>query len=511
MKNKIFYLIVSTLIILAGCSEDTIEENGVGRLTGTVVAKTTNTPLENIKIVTSPASSTVFTDASGNFVIETISVGEYSVQAESDIYADAFEAVSILNNETSSVVFELEVSKSNNIEPLVPELLTPTDGASNLEPNIQFIWSSSESDTDEITYKFQLRNGTTNEILSREVVADTTITIENLNLGTNYFWQVSASDDNSEVQSTVSQFSTNSTPQNTYFYVRSVNGNSVIYSGSANDDDQGSDDQDNDDVNFNEFKLTSESFNSFRPHKNNETSKIAFLRTVNGATQLHTMNLDGSGIKQVTNTIPVNGFRIDEIDYTWAQNGGKLYYPSFDKLYSIDPDGGGSTLIYKTTDGSFISEVSASEFDDNLIAVKTNNNAGYSVRVYTVRLSSGTEERVIFQNGVGAVKGIDLNANGTQLVYSKDTSGSQNEQYRQFSSRIYIYNLNTGVERLFDNGAVSGSNDIQPRWSPSEGAIIFTRKPSNINSVPNVLVSPLSEYTSDNILFTNASMPDWEE
>ena len=511
MKNKIFYLIVSTLIILAGCSEDTIEENGVGRLTGTVVAKTTNTPLENIKIVTSPASSTVFTDASGNFVIETISVGEYSVQAESDIYADAFEAVSILNNETSSVVFELEVSKSNNIEPLVPELLTPTDGASNLEPNIQFIWSSSESDTDEIIYKFQLRNGTTNEIISREVVADTTVTIENLNLGTNYFWQVSASDDNSEVQSTVSQFSTNSTPQNTYFYVRSVNGNSVIYSGSANDDDQGSDDQDNDDVNFNEFKLTSESFNSFRPHKNNETSKIAFLRTVNGATQLHTMNLDGSGIKQVTNTIPVNGFRIDEIDYTWAQNGGKLYYPSFDKLYSIDPDGGGSTLIYKTTDGSFISEVSASEFDDNLIAVKTNNNAGYSVRVYTVRLSSGTEERVIFQNGVGAVKGIDLNANGTQLVYSKDTSGSQNEQYRQFSSRIYIYNLNTGVERLFDNGAVSGSNDIQPRWSPSEGAIIFTRKPSNINSVPNVLVSPLSEYTSDNILFTNASMPDWEE
>jgi len=507
MKNKIFYLIISTLIILAGCSEDTIEENGVGRLTGTVVAKTTNTPLENIKIVTSPASSTVFTDASGNFVIETISVGEYSVQAESDIYADAFEAVSILNNETSSVVFELEVSKTNNIEPLVPELLTPTDGASNLEPNIQFIWSSSESDTDEITYKFQLRNGTTNEIISREVVADTTVTIENLNLGTNYFWQVSASDDSSEVQSTVSQFSTNSTPQNNYFYVRSVNGNSVIYSGNKKD----ASNEEDAEVNFNEFKLTSESFNSFRPHKNNETSKIAFLRTVNGATQLHTMNLDGSGVKQVTSTIPVNGFRMDEIDYTWAQNGGKLYYPNFDKLYSINPDGGGSTLIYKTTDGSFISEVSVSQFDDNLIALKTNNSDGYNVRVYTVRLSSGTEERVIFQNAMGAVKGIDLNANGTQLLYSKDTSGSQNNEYRQFANRIFIYDLNTGVERLFDNGAVSGSNDIQPRWSPSEGAIIFTRKPSNINSVPNVLVSPLSEYTSDNILFTNAFMPDWEE
>ncbi|MFI8379432.1 carboxypeptidase regulatory-like domain-containing protein [Leeuwenhoekiella sp. NPDC079379] len=507
MKNKIYYLILSLLVVFTSCSEDTIEENGIGKLTGTVVAKSSNEPLENIKIVTSPASSTVFTDASGNFVIENISVGDYSVQAESDEYADSFEAVTILNSKTSTVVFELEVSKSTNVKPLVPKLLTPVDGTSDLDPTVKFVWSSSKNDTDDITYTLQLRNGSTNEIQLQEVVADTTIIIENLGLGTNYFWQISASDDNSDpVQSAVSQFSTSTTPQNSYFYVRSVNGNSVIFSGSENDSSG-----DDSEVNFNEFKLTSESFNSFRPHKNVETSKIAFLRTINGATQLHTMNVDGSAVKQVTSSIPVNGFRIDELDYTWAQSGGKLYYPNFDKLYSVNPDGGGSTLIYTTADGSFISEVSTSDFDDNLIVIKTNNSAGYNVRVYTVRLSSGTEERVIFQNGTGAVKGIDLNANGTQLVYSKDTSGSQNDQYRQFASRIYIYNLNTGVERLLDNGPITGSNDIQPRWSPSEGEIIFVRKPSNINSEPKVLVSPLNDFTSDNVLFTNAAMPDWED
>ncbi|MEE3224372.1 MAG: hypothetical protein VX253_00490, partial [Bacteroidota bacterium] len=240
------------------------------------------------------------------------------------------------------------------------------------------------------------------------------------------------------------------------------------------------------------------------------TSKIAFLRTVDGATQLHTMNLDGSDIKQVTNAIPLNGFRVSELNYTWAQNGGKLYYPSFDKLYSINPDGGGLSLIYQTPDGSFISEVSAAAFDDNLIALKTNDSNGYNVSVYTVRLSSGTIEQMVYQNTPGAVIGIDLDANGSRLVYAKDTSGSENTQYRQFSSRIYIYNLNTNSEAILNNGVTEGLNDLQPSWSPSEGEIIFTRKPSNLNSEPEIYISSLNNFSNDDLLFTNASMPDWE-
>ena len=489
-----------------GCSEDTIEENGIGSLTGTVVEKDTNDPLSNVKIVTNPASSTVFTDAEGKFNIETIKTGEYSVQAELDGYVDAFEAVTILNEETSTVVFELNEGNTSNIGPLVPQLLTPEDGASDLDPSVEFIWSSSKNDADEVSYTLELRNGSTGEIQSVEILSDTTATISNLRLGTNYFWQVAASDgQNAAVKSSISQFRTNNTPQNEFLYVRPVNGNSVIFSGADNDNSS-----EQDEVNFNEFQLTSESFNSFRPHRNVETSKIAFLRTVNGATQIHTMNLDGTGVRQVTNAVPLNGFRITELNYTWAQNGGRIYYPSFDKLYSINPDGGGLTMIYQTPDGSFISEVSSASLDDNLIAVKTNDSEGYNVRVYTVRLSSATEEDVIFENNPGAVVGIDLNANGNKLVYSKDVSGSENSQYRQFNNRIYIYDLNTHSEVLFDNGAIAGSNDIQPAWSPSEGEILFTRKPSNLNSEPRVFISPLVNFASDDLLFTNASMPDWE-
>ena len=348
---------------MLSCSEDTIEENGIGSLDGTVVDAVSKTPLANVKIVTNPSSSTVFTDVDGNFLIEAVKTGEYSVQAELEGYTDAFEAVTILSEQRSSVSFELIVGGDENRAPEVPELLSPENGASDLEAKVEFVWSSSANDTDEIVYTLQLRNGTTNEIQNIEVVADTMATVEKLRYGSNYFWQVTATDgENEPVQSVLGQFSTTTTPENDFLYVRSINGNSVIFSG-GNDED--ADDENTGEINFNEFQLTSETYNSFKPRRNVETSKIAFLRTVDGATQLHTMNLDGSDIKQVTNAVPLNGFRVSELNYTWAQNGGKLYYPSFDKLYSINPDGGGLSLIYQTPDGSFISEVSAAAFDDN--------------------------------------------------------------------------------------------------------------------------------------------------
>ena len=48
-------------------------------------------PLENVKITTNPASTTVFTDSEGNFKIEDILVGDYSVQAEKDNFETSFE------------------------------------------------------------------------------------------------------------------------------------------------------------------------------------------------------------------------------------------------------------------------------------------------------------------------------------------------------------------------------------------------------------------------------------
>lgn len=67
---KVLLKVILSIYLVVGlhsCSEDTLNENGEGTLTGTVVKKGDNTPLEDVKISTSPASTTVFTDENGFF------------------------------------------------------------------------------------------------------------------------------------------------------------------------------------------------------------------------------------------------------------------------------------------------------------------------------------------------------------------------------------------------------------------------------------------------------------
>ena len=60
-------------MLLCGCSEDTIDGYVTGDLTGKVVKEGSNDPIENVRISTNPTSSTVFTNAEGEFVLENIS------------------------------------------------------------------------------------------------------------------------------------------------------------------------------------------------------------------------------------------------------------------------------------------------------------------------------------------------------------------------------------------------------------------------------------------------------
>lgn len=503
MRTNLFFIVLCFLTLL-GCSEDTIGISGSGTLTGTVVTELDNTPLANVKISTNPASTTIFTDSTGFFSIPSVSMDDYSVQAELGGYVTAFEAVSISDNEISNVVFEMALSTADNIPPQAVELISPEDGMSSLETQVTFQWSSGKNDTDLLNYTLELRNERTDEIIEYSIEEDTTYTVNNLKLGTSYFWQITTTDGlNEPVRSAISQFRTDDVPDNPFLFTRFVDGNSVIYSG----------DRANGTTDENSLRLTTAETNSFRPKASLEVGKIAFLRTIGGDTHLFTMNMDGSQVEQVTNSIPVNGFRLSEVSFTWAQNGSRLYYPNFDKLYSIDPDGGGSELIYTTNDGSFITEVVTANFDNDLVAIKTNNSDGYDVQIFTVQLSSQDIETEILQSGTGAAGGLDLDANGNKLLFTRDISGSENSQYRRFSSRVFIYDFETENISQINSFVQNGENDLDPKWSPSEGEIVLTRVDNNLNAIPSIYVIDLDDINtnnSDQLLFTNAFQPDWE-
>ncbi|OED36114.1 hypothetical protein AB832_05780 [Flavobacteriaceae bacterium (ex Bugula neritina AB1)] len=494
-KYRIKILSVLMMLVLAACSEDTIDLEGLGSIKGRVVAVGTNEPIENVKISTNPSSSTVFTDADGVYKIENVTAGQYSLSAQKEGLLDQFEGVTVIADTELEIVFEMDIETAGNKPPNAAILDSPSDNAVDQPVSVKLVWSSSDPDEDDLTYTIKLRNAENTEEQVFEGVIDTTYTITNLSYNIKYFWQVVSSDEiNAPVNSATFAFETMAPPSNRIVYTRPVEGNSVIYS--ANEEGG------------TEIRLTSESKNSFRPRRNVNTGKIAFLQSQGASTHLFTMNEDGTALKKVTSTVAVSGFNLEEIDFSWSDNGAKLLFPNQDKLYSINADGSGLSLVYKTTNGNLITEVDKNDAT-GVIALKTNNLDGYGVEIFTINTSGNLLEMVL--SGVsGAAGGIHLSVDGSRLLYTYDISEFENSSYRRLDSHMFIYHF--GDDSIIDISAQkpAGTNDLDARFSPNEAKILFTNTSNDGISQKNIQTITIEELAGRANLIENAAMGDWE-
>lgn len=501
MKNlTIKYTIILVGLLFLGvsaCNEDRIDENQFGSIKGTVVAKGSNAPIPNVRISTSPITSTVFTDSVGNYLIEDVLVGEYSVEASIDDFIGDFEPTVVEANRAVTVVFELDPSTANNRPPTAPVLNTPQQNEVLQSIEGRFNWLSTDPDGDPITYALELRNVDTNEVLMFEDLTDTTLVYSPLTLGANYVWQVSANDGINEenILSPVGEFEVIGAPiDNRFLFVRTMDENNVIYSA----DESGA-----------EFQLTPSTVNSYKPRRNVAANKIAYLQTDGAEIDIYTMNRDGSEKTKVTSSIKPAGFNLNEIDFSWPAGSDMIYFPQFDKLYRINSNGQGIELVYQTPDGSLISEMDVSE-NDNIIALKTNNLDGYDVTIYTIDFS-GNVLQTILDDVPGAVSGVSISVTNQQILYSYDVSGFQSANYRRLDSRLFLYDMVEETTTEVSQDKPSGTNDLQPMFSPNEAFAIFTNTSNDDISQRNVVrLEFFTTESSRTTLYQNAFMPDWE-
>ncbi|HEX7869911.1 MAG TPA: carboxypeptidase-like regulatory domain-containing protein [Chryseobacterium sp.] len=496
---KIFTLFIF-LFTLGSCNEELVEQSQTGVLKGKVVKKGTNEPIPNAKVITTPSTQTVFSDKDGLFEIKNIPLGNYSVKAELSGYVANFQAVNIQGeNQTVTVVFEMSDDDSLNSPPTTPVLLSPIDNALNQPLTVELKWNSTDPDTsDVLKYRLIVKNNINTNVVEVNDLTVKNYTLNNLQYGISYFWQVAVSDGiHPEVLSAVFKFTTSTVPSNRFHYVQKQNGNLTIISS----DSQG-----------NHFQFTQTMYNSWRPRKNNNAGLVAFLRTEGGGTHIYTANPDGSNPFKVTQ-IPVSGFNNYEMDFAWSTNGNTLIYSNFDKLYRINKDGSGQQLLYTTPDGSLITECDWS-YDNSKIALKTNNYNGYNVKIFIIDMLGNVTKNIV--TGVsGAAGGLNFSVDGQKLLYTRDVSGYQDSNYRQLDSRIFIYNLITNV--ILDVSAESdkptGTNDLDPRFSPNDSQIILMNTSNDNISQKNVVAIDLNTLMIDFVrttLFTNAEMPDYE-
>jgi len=500
MKFAINTLLIFILLVTNSCTEDTVGYTGVGTVTGRVVEANNFEPIENAKVVLTPTNNTVFSDENGDFSFEEVEEGDYSVSATMEGFLTAFQPVTVTTGLEVNTVFEMQIETANNRPPSTPVLLSPEDNATDIDLAVELVWSSKDPENDTIRYKIQIKNDRNNIVEVVEDLLDSTYVLSNLTNGTKYFWQVSASDDiNPEVWSLNYSFETTKITNNRYLYVRQENGNNVIFSSNENGD---------------ETPLTSNTISSWRPRRNLATNKVAFLRSFNFETQLYTMNADGSDVFKVT-SVSVDGFNQSALDFSWSSNGAKLIYPHFDKLYEINKDGSGLRLIHQTSDGSFISECDWSN-DESTIAIKTNNSNGYNVSIYTIDMS-GNKIKTILSGVNGAAGGLNLSVDNKMLLYSHDVSGFESSNYRQLDNRMFIYYFETDTTVDISESKDDGTNDLDPRFSPSEAEVIFVNTSNDGISQRNIFTQNVHKDTgiggddyNREELFTKTIMPDWE-
>ncbi|MFD2565168.1 carboxypeptidase regulatory-like domain-containing protein [Aquimarina rubra] len=496
MKKYIIKTIaIFTLLMISSCSEDTIDLEGLGAVKGRVVAVGTNEPLENVKISTNPSSSTVFTDANGEYLIENIPSGDYSLSAQREGLLAQFEAISVIADRELEIVFEMDIETAGNRPPDAAVLDSPADNSVDQPLEVTLVWTGSDPDDDTLTYTVTLRNDENSDVEIFENITDTTYTLTNLSYKVKYFWQVSSSDGiNDSVNSSIFAFETMSPPNNRIVYTRSVNGNGVIYSANEQGDT--------------EIQLTSDTKNSFRPRRNVGTGKIAFLQSVGSQTHLFTMNEDGSQMNQVTTQVSVAGFNLGEIDFSWSDNGSKLLFPNQDKLYSINVDGSGLSLVYQTANGNLISEVDKND-NNNIIVLKTNNLDGYEVEIFTIN-TSGTVLETVLSGVSGAAGSVNLSVDGTKLLYCQDVSGFESSDYRQLDSHLFVYNFSDSSSLDISLEKPAGTNDIDARFSPNEAAVVFVNTSNDGISQKNIQTMPIIEIADRADLIEDAFMADWE-
>ncbi len=220
------------------------------------------------------------------------------------------------------------------------------------------------------------------------------------------------------------------------------------------------------------------------------------------------MNPDGSGVFKVTNSIPIAGFNMEHVSYSWSANGNQIIYPNFDKLYRINANGSGLVELFKTPNGKFISECDWSQ-DGSQIVLKVNDISGYNVEIYVIN-ASGVFQYQVLSNVNGAVSGLNISVDNQRIVYTRDITDYQSSNYRRLDSRIFMYNRTTNSSIEIDTSKPDGFNDLDVKFSPNEAEVIFTSTSNDGISVRNIMKASINDVDTRVTLFAGGSMPEWK-
>jgi len=484
-------LVLPIAFLLYACDEDTIEPVFYGTLKGTVTFQTNGLPAEGVEISTSPATNIVFTDSIGNYTFDKIPEGTYSVIAKLEGFKNGTKSISV-NKETTTqadLVLQRDLTAPNE-----PTLQFPENGQDSVQRDTKLIWSVDNELEDALTFSIVLHEGNVEKpLITIEDQKDTTLDVSGLKFNTKYYWQVKVKNmDGVETNGELWSFKTLPFPDNRFVYTSTREGSVEIYS--------------NDETGNNEARLTYTNHAKAFPQYSNDRSLIAFTAITGLEFQLYTMKKNGDDVSKIS-TLPVAGYHNPGKGFCWSPDNGKIMYSHYDQLYTIDRNGTNLTLVSTAPVGRHFRGCDWTNIG-NQVVVETVGVLPYDTEIRLIDLTTG-QDSIIINNLPGTIQSPSFSIDGTKVLYTYDVSTFESSNGRQLDSHIFVYDLSTGVSTDLSEDKPNGTNDLYPRFSPTGDQIIFENIDNDNSGVATVWILNISDGSRE-LLFTDASMPDWK-
>ena len=131
------------------------------------------------------------------------------------------------------------------------------------------------------------------------------------------------------------------------------------------------------------------------------------------------------------------------------------------------------------------------------------------MEIYTMDSSGIILTNVISGFG-GAYGGLQLSVDNNKLIFTRDITEYESNDYRQLDSKIFMYDFTTNLATEIDVQKPAGFNDLDVMFSPNEAEVIFVSTSNDGVSMRSIVKCEIYSSPNREVLFDNATMPDWK-
>ena len=492
INQNIWIWSLLSLLFLVSCREDPIELTFYGRIEGEVTNEAFE-PLANVVVSTNPATAILNTGEEGNFVFDSIPVGSYVVRARLEEFEEELTTIEVFDGQTTNLKMVMSASLDDNQAPGLPGDPIPANGAIDMPLDVELAWTCQDEDAgDTLSYDliFFEAGSTPGTVIATEL-QDTTFQLEGLDFNTTYYWQIMATDGkHTPVYSEVWQFKTIAFPENRIHFTRKVEDKYLIFS--ANTEGEA-------------LAITTIQNSSWRPRMDVIRKNVAYLSFDGLEPHLFIMKPDGSEPIKVTSNVPVSSHDNFDLNYCWSPDGAQLLFMNFGQLYRINKDGSGFQLIAQAPINEVYTAVDWTSQGDKIVVLTTSSHP-YETKLY-LSTNDGAFQLILSQLN-GTISSPSFSIDGKKILFSHDVSGFQADDGRQLDARIFLYEIETETLTDISFEKAAGTNDLEPRFSPTDAHVIFTNTPNDGVSRKDIWIM---EVDGENraIFQENAEMADW--